>query len=276
MSHGAKCAGILIEGFGLGSGRTACVVGIGVNCAHAPEGLGYATSCLTRAGGGQAMAPGELFERLIQQFDEALDELARRTGVRPHSRRLARLRPRFGRTDRDPKRGRPARGRVRGDRCRRPLGHAFRARARWPSRRPTYGSCLARASCRGRRRPPRTRRKGGLRWRKTTSWCSIWGPMRKTDAPVLRHFGIALDHRVLHFDGAAHRIDGAAKLDDCAVARAFDDAPVMDGDGRVDQVAAQRPQPREDAVLVRSGKPAVGDHVRYQDRRKFSGFAHNT
>jgi BirA family transcriptional regulator, biotin operon repressor / biotin---[acetyl-CoA-carboxylase] ligase len=73
MSYGAKCAGILLEGFGVGSGRTACVVGIGVNCAHAPEGLGYATSCLTRAGG-QAVVPGELFERLIERFDDALDE----------------------------------------------------------------------------------------------------------------------------------------------------------------------------------------------------------
>jgi BirA family biotin operon repressor/biotin-[acetyl-CoA-carboxylase] ligase len=73
MSYCAKCAGILIEGIGLGSGRTACVVGVGVNCAHAPEGLGYATSCLTRAGG-QAVAPDELFERLIERFDDALAE----------------------------------------------------------------------------------------------------------------------------------------------------------------------------------------------------------
>jgi BirA family biotin operon repressor/biotin-[acetyl-CoA-carboxylase] ligase len=73
MSCGAKCAGILIEGFSLGSGRTTCVVGIGVNCAHAPEAVGYATSCLTGAGG-QAVAPGALLERLIQRFDEALDE----------------------------------------------------------------------------------------------------------------------------------------------------------------------------------------------------------
>jgi BirA family transcriptional regulator, biotin operon repressor / biotin---[acetyl-CoA-carboxylase] ligase len=73
MSYGAKCAGILLEGFGVGSGRTACVVGIGVNCACAPAGLGYATSCLMRAGG-QAVAPGELFERLIERFDDALDE----------------------------------------------------------------------------------------------------------------------------------------------------------------------------------------------------------
>jgi BirA family transcriptional regulator, biotin operon repressor / biotin---[acetyl-CoA-carboxylase] ligase len=73
MSYRAKCAGILIEGISLASDRTACVVGIGVNCAHAPVGLGYATSCLTRAGG-QAVAPGELFDRLIERFDDALDE----------------------------------------------------------------------------------------------------------------------------------------------------------------------------------------------------------
>ena len=73
MSHGAKCAGILIEGFGVGSGRTACVVGIGVNCAQAPKGVGYATSCLMRQGG-RAMASEELFELLIERFDDALDE----------------------------------------------------------------------------------------------------------------------------------------------------------------------------------------------------------
>jgi BirA family transcriptional regulator, biotin operon repressor / biotin---[acetyl-CoA-carboxylase] ligase len=72
MSGGAKCAGILVEGVGLGGGRSACMVGIGVNCARAPQGLGYATSCLTQAGG-QAVGRGELFERLVEQFGEALD-----------------------------------------------------------------------------------------------------------------------------------------------------------------------------------------------------------
>lgn len=70
MSGGAKCAGILVEGIGL-PGRAACVVGIGVNCAHAPRGVGYPTSCLTRAGG-QAVSAHEVFERLIRRFDEAL------------------------------------------------------------------------------------------------------------------------------------------------------------------------------------------------------------
>jgi BirA family biotin operon repressor/biotin-[acetyl-CoA-carboxylase] ligase len=71
MCRGAKCAGILVEGVGLGGGRTACVVGVGVNCAHAPEGVGYATSCLTRAGG-QAVDSGELIARIVQRFGEAL------------------------------------------------------------------------------------------------------------------------------------------------------------------------------------------------------------
>ena len=72
MSRGSKCAGILVEGVGLGGARAACVVGVGVNCVHAPEGLGYAASCLTRAGG-QTVGAGELFERLVQRLDEALD-----------------------------------------------------------------------------------------------------------------------------------------------------------------------------------------------------------
>jgi BirA family transcriptional regulator, biotin operon repressor / biotin---[acetyl-CoA-carboxylase] ligase len=69
---GAKCAGVLVEGVSLGGGRAAYAVGVGVNCAHAPEGLGYATSCLTQAGG-QAVDRGELFECLAERFDEALD-----------------------------------------------------------------------------------------------------------------------------------------------------------------------------------------------------------
>ena len=47
--------------------------GVGVNCAHAPEGLAYPTTCLTRASG-SAISPGELFQRLVERFDEALDE----------------------------------------------------------------------------------------------------------------------------------------------------------------------------------------------------------
>ena len=59
-----------------------------------------------------------------------------------------------------------------------------------------------------------------------------------------------------------------------AVAGALDDAPMMHGDGRIDQVASERPQPRQNAILVGSGEPRIADHVGHQDRREFSGFAH--
>jgi BirA family transcriptional regulator, biotin operon repressor / biotin---[acetyl-CoA-carboxylase] ligase len=71
MLKGAKCAGILVEGIGLAGRRAGYAVGVGVNCAHAPEGLGYPTSCL-RHTTGQPVGAGELFERLAQRFDEAL------------------------------------------------------------------------------------------------------------------------------------------------------------------------------------------------------------
>jgi BirA family biotin operon repressor/biotin-[acetyl-CoA-carboxylase] ligase len=71
MLGGAKCAGILVEGIGLVGQRAGYGVGVGVNCAHAPKGLGYATACLARASG-QAVGVAELFERLAEEFDEAL------------------------------------------------------------------------------------------------------------------------------------------------------------------------------------------------------------
>ena len=49
---------------------------------------------------------------------------------------------------------------------------------------------------------------------------------------------------------------------------------VMQGDGRIDQVAAQRPEPRQDAILVRAREPAVTDNIRNQNRRNLPGLAH--
>ena len=94
------------------------------------------------------------------------------------------------------------------------------------------------------------------------------------DAALGRKAGVALDHTVLHLDGAAHGIDHAAELNDGSVAGALDHAPIMDGDGRVDQIAAQRSQPRQCAILVGASKPAVSDHIRHQNRREFPGLGH--
>jgi hypothetical protein len=34
------------------------------------------------------------------------------------------------------------------------------------------------------------------------------------------------------------------------------------GDGRIDQITAQRPEPRQSAILVCSGDPAITDDIR--------------
>ena len=96
------------------------------------------------------------------------------------------------------------------------------------------------------------------------------------DAALGRQAGVALDQALLHFDGAAHGVDHAAELDENAVAGALDDAPMVRVDGGIDQIAAQPPEPRQGAILVRAGEPAVADHIRDQNRRDFSGLAHSS
>jgi hypothetical protein len=98
-------------------------------------------------------------------------------------------------------------------------------------------------------------------------------PDAEDNAPILRHAGVALDHRVLHLDGATHRVDHAAELGEDPVAGALDHAPAMHLDRRIDEVAAQRAQPRQNAVFVGPGQPAEANHIGGEDRRKFARFA---
>jgi hypothetical protein len=94
------------------------------------------------------------------------------------------------------------------------------------------------------------------------------------DAVLGRQARIALDHAVLHFDRATHGVDHAAKFDEAAVPGSLHNAAVMEGDGRIDQVAAERPEPRQNAILVRSREPAIADNIRNQNRRNLPGLAH--
>ena len=98
-----------------------------------------------------------------------------------------------------------------------------------------------------------------------------WTPDAEFNSPVLRHAGVALRHRVLHFDRAPHRVDHAAELDDGAVAGALDHPALVHGDGGIDEIAAQRPEPREGAVLVGAGQPAKADHIGSEDRGELAG-----
>ena len=96
----------------------------------------------------------------------------------------------------------------------------------------------------------------------------------KFDALLRRHAGIALNHAALDFDGAAHSVDHAAKLDERPVAGQLDSAAVMQGDGRVDEVAAQSPELRQRPILIGPGESAVADHVGDQDRSDLARLAH--
>ena len=86
--------------------------------------------------------------------------------------------------------------------------------------------------------------------------------------------GIALDNAVLDLDRAADRVHDAAKLDNRSIAGALDDAAVMSGDRRVDEIAAQPSEARKGPILVGTGEPAITDDIRNQDRRELSGLAH--
>jgi hypothetical protein len=66
----------------------------------------------------------------------------------------------------------------------------------------------------------------------------------KLDATLGRQTSVSLDHAVLHFDSAADSVNHTPEFNDNSVAGMFYNAPVMDSDCRVDQIAAERPQPR--------------------------------
>src|ERR1700722_684870 len=91
---------------------------------------------------------------------------------------------------------------------------------------------------------------------------------------IFSHAGIALDHVVLNRDRAAHRVDDAAELTNEPVASALDGAPMMRSDRRIDQIVAQRPQPRQRSLLVRPGEPTVTDGISDQDRSDLPRFHH--
>jgi hypothetical protein len=48
----------------------------------------------------------------------------------------------------------------------------------------------------------------------------------------------------------------------------------MRGHRRIDQIAAQRAQPRQRSLLVGAGEPAITDDIGDQDRRDLPRFRH--
>jgi hypothetical protein len=75
----------------------------------------------------------------------------------------------------------------------------------------------------------------------------------------------------LHLDGAAHGIHDAPELDKDAIARPLNYAAMMQSDGGVEQIAAERTKPRKRPLLVGSGKLAVSGNIGRQNGREFAG-----
>jgi len=91
-----------------------------------------------------------------------------------------------------------------------------------------------------------------------------------------RQSGVAFNHAVLHFDSTAYGIDHAPKLDNNSVTSALHHTSVMDGDCRVNQIAAESPKPRQRSIFVGASKPAVSDYICGQNRYELAGLDHGT
>ena len=77
--RGAKAAGLLAESVATPDKRLACIVGVGVNCRSAPEGLAYPVASLSEALK-REIEPEALLPRLARRFHEALGVWARGAG----------------------------------------------------------------------------------------------------------------------------------------------------------------------------------------------------
>jgi hypothetical protein len=81
---------------------------------------------------------------------------------------------------------------------------------------------------------------------------------------------IAGSHAALDLDRAAHGVDGAAELDQHAVAGRLDDAAAILGDLGVDQRLAAGFQAGEGSFFIASHQPAVAGNIGGQDCREAS------
>jgi hypothetical protein len=73
---------------------------------------------------------------------------------------------------------------------------------------------------------------------------------------------------------AAHRIDDAREFHQHAVAGGLDDAAMMFTDFRIEELAAQRFEAFESALLVRSHQQRIPRHIGGKDRGETSARSH--
>ena len=81
-----------------------------------------------------------------------------------------------------------------------------------------------------------------------------------------RDIRVASRHPALNLGRAQHGVGNAMELDEHAVAGGLDDAAVVLGDGRIDQLDPMGLETRKRARLVNLHESAVADHVGGKDR----------
>jgi hypothetical protein len=86
------------------------------------------------------------------------------------------------------------------------------------------------------------------------------------DVVIRANARVSLGHRLLHRDRAAHRIDDTGELDQHAVAGGLDDAAMVLGDFRIDQLPPQRLEAFERAFLIHPHQPRIPRHIGGKDR----------
>ena len=79
LVNGAKISGILLESETLRDGKTAVVIGCGINVAHAPDNVMYPTTTLHAMGA--TASPEELFAHLCQTMAAVLKDWDRGSGI---------------------------------------------------------------------------------------------------------------------------------------------------------------------------------------------------
>jgi hypothetical protein len=72
-------------------------------------------------------------------------------------------------------------------------------------------------------------------------------------------------------DGATQRIDDTTELDQQPVAGGFDEAALVPGDFRIEELATQCSEAFKGAVLVGADQPRIPRHVGGEDRGKTAG-----
>ena len=92
--------------------------------------------------------------------------------------------------------------------------------------------------------------------------------MRKFDAPLVGHLGLAIDHPPLHLGGTAHRINDAREFREQTVAGVLDDAAPVLKDLRIYQLPEMRPEAFVGAFLVRLHQTRVACYICSKYRRK--------